>query len=385
MWPIDRERITQYLKEMVAIDSVNPGLIDGAVGEADMAAWLAQTCESLGLEVETDDTAPNRPNIIARWRGTGVGQSILLTGHTDVVGTEGMEIAPFEPTIADGKLYGRGAYDMKGGLASILGCVMALQANNFQPKGDIILGFVTDEEYISIGTEHMLKSVQADACILTEPSDRVVCIAHRGFAWLTITVDGHAAHGSQYEKGVDAIRYMGYVLELMRFMEESVFPSHEHPFLGRASVHGSLIEGGLGLSTYPDQCTLKIEHRLLPDEKPADILKLWQGSLAQISQDVPDFKATVSLDFARNGWEESPDSPIVQTMGQAYEKITGEKPLYEGMFGWLDSALIAEAGIPTVIFGARGAGAHAAVEYVQLEDVFICAEVMAEAVADWCG
>jgi len=382
-YPIDTALTTQYLQQMVQINSVNPGLAASGVGEGAIAEWLYQTCLALGLEVQFQETAPNRPNVIARWVGSGGGKSLLLTGHTDVVSVENMQSDPFDGRIENGRLYGRGSYDMKGGLASILGAVAALKAANFQPAGDIWLGFVTDEEYLSLGTDALVTAIQPDAAILTEPTDVQICVAHKGFAWLTLTTYGKATHGSRYTEGVDAITHMQYLLKMISTLEQKVFVDDLHPLLGRNSVHASLISGGLGLSTYPDQCRLQIEHRYLPDLGADEIIRLWQDEIDDLTKTIPDFKASVKLDFERPGYEIERDAPIVQTMHQAFREIMQTEPPYMGMYAWLDSAIMGRAGIPTVILGPGGAGMHAAVEYVHIHDVVACAAIIAQATADW--
>jgi acetylornithine deacetylase/succinyl-diaminopimelate desuccinylase family protein len=383
MWQIDTERTTHFLQEMVKIDSVNPGLVAGAKGEGAMAAWLEKTCCELGFTVELQETAPGRPNVIARWKGTGDGKSLLLTGHTDVVSGENMTRDPFEARIENGLLYGRGAQDMKGGLASILGAVTALKTGGFTPKGDIILGLVTDEEYLSIGTDALVKTVKADAAILTEPTGCEICIAHKGFAWLTLTTYGKAAHGSLYDDGVDAVAHMGHLLrELDTFNANAPY---KHPLLERASAHASFISGGLGLSTYPDECNLQIEHRMLPDDTPESVISYWEKAIERLSSEVPNFSATVKQDFYRPGYEIDKNAAIVQTMDATSRSLMGSEPSYMGMFGWLDSAILGSAGIPTVILGPGGAGMHGAVEYVILDDVMSVAAVIAEAAAAWTG
>ncbi len=382
-WTIDPDQITADLQALVRINSVNPGLVEGAPGEGEVANWLAETCRARGFEVQLQETAPGRPNVIARWSGSGGGRSLLLTGHTDVVSTENMQGNPFDARIEDGKLYGRGSYDMKGGLASILGAVGALKAGGFQPAGDLWLGFVTDEEYFSLGTDALVTAVHPDAAILTEPTGTRLCIAHKGFAWLTITTEGTAAHGSSYEEGVDAVAHMGRVLGELERLEHEVLPEREHPLLGRPSVHASLVKGGLGLTTYPDKCTLQIEHRLLPDESPDDLLTLWHSAMEYLAVSDHRFKASVQLDFERPGYEIERESPIVQTLEAAFNAVTGAAPEVMGQYGWLDSAILGGAGIPTVILGPGGEGAHSAVEYVILDEVFRCASIIAEAAANW--
>lgn len=385
MIAIDTPLTLAYLKGMVRIDSVNPGLVSGGAGEGEVAAWLHRTCRELGLDVQVQESAPGRPNVLACWPGSGRGKSLLLTGHTDVVGTENMVGDPFDARVENGRLYGRGALDMKGGLAAILSAVAALRSDGFHPAGDIWLGFVTDEEYLSVGMDALVQQIHTDAAILTEPTGMDICIAHKGFAWLTITTHGKAAHGSLYDTGVDAISHMGRVLNILDHFERETFPARQHDLLGRSSAHASTISGGLGLSTYPDRCTLQVEHRLLPDMTPDDLLSLWQKALAEITAANPQFQAEVKLDFARPGYEISRNAPVVQTLRHAYQSVMGTEPNYGGMYAWLDSAILADAGIPTVILGPGGEGMHAAVEYVRLEDVYRCAAVLAQTAALWTG
>ncbi len=385
MIAIDMPLTQAYLKGLVQIDSVNPGLVPGGAGEGEVAAWLARTCRELGLDVQLQETEAGRPNVLACWPGHGRGRSLLLTGHTDVVGTENMPGDPFDGRVEQGRLYGRGALDMKGGLAAILSAVAALRGDGFQPEGDIWLGFVTDEEYLSIGTDALVQQVHADAAILTEPTGLQVCVAHKGFAWLTITTHGLAAHGSLYEVGVDAVTHMGRVLNALEQLNREVFPRRAHPLLGRPSAHASLIRGGLGWSTYPDGCTLQVEHRLLPDEDGAAMVKLWEQVLGDLTAADPQFKAEVKLDFSRPGYEIERDAPVVGVLHQAHQTVIGVEPEYAGLYAWLDSAILGRAGIPTIIYGPGGEGMHAAVEYVELDDVYRCAAVLAETTRAWTG
>lgn len=381
---INQEKTTRYLQEMVKINSVNPDLYPGAPGEAEVVAWLADTCDALGLELDIQDTAPGRPNLIAKWRGLRPGKSLLLTGHTDTVSVENMHGNPFSGNVMGGRLYGRGSMDMKGGIAAILGAVDALIEDGFQPLNDVYLGFVTDEEYASIGMEALVKRIQPAAAILTEPTGMDICIAHKGFAWLTVTTSGEAAHGSLYDTGIDAIRMMGLVLGELQRLEREVYPADPpHELLGRSSVHASTITGGLGLSTYPDHCILRLEHRLLPHETGRMIVAEWEQAFDRIRKEEPAFDAIVDLDLWRPGYDISRQAPIVRTLHEAYVKILEAEPNYSGMRAWLDSAVLDVAGIPTVIFGPGGKGMHAAEEYVELADVFKCAAVIAEAIQQW--
>lgn len=383
---IDHQAITRILSDLVRIDSTNPDLVPGGAGEGQITTYLSGVCAQLGLETRLQAVVPpDRMNLIAHWRGNSGGRSLMICGHTDIVGVAGMTISPFEPLVQDGRLYGRGALDMKGGLASILGAIKAVKDANFEPAGDLVLAFVVDEEHASLGTQALVSEIGAEAAILVEPTGLEICIAHRGFAWFEITTYGRAEHGSLYDLGVDAISQMGKVLQVIQELEETIYPRKTHPLLERASIHASLIEGGLGLSTYPDRCSLKIEHRLLPGETATDILDFWHLRLAELSQQDGHFRADVRLLLERPAFESLPTAPIVTALEEALQHTTSIEPRISGILAWLDSAFLSEAGIDTVIFGPGGEGAHAAVEYVNLDEVFTCVQVLAELIVSWAN
>src|SRR5712691_5742855 len=237
---------TELLRQLVAINSINPDLVPDGPGEAEIARFVASWLESAGLEIELNEPEPGRPNVIGIVRGSGGGRSLILNAHMDTVGVAGME-RPHEPLITGNRLYGRGAYDMKGGLASIM--VAAARAKPLNLGGDVILTAVSDEEYASIGTASVVKRWRADAAIVTEPTGLDVCVAHKGFVWLELETVGVAAHGSRPELGVDAIAAMGGVLMGVKRLGAELESSWPHPLLGTGSVHASLIEGGQELSS----------------------------------------------------------------------------------------------------------------------------------------
>lgn len=382
---IDRNRLIALLAGLVRENSINPDLVAGAPGEGAIAAFLAEHCRRGGLEVEVREVAPARANVIARLRGRGTGPALLLNGHIDTVGVEGMTIDPFGAEIRDGRLYGRGAFDMKGGVAAMVEAAVAA-AERGAPSGDVILTIVADEEFASLGTQAVVRDgllAGVGAAIVTEPTGLDICVAHKGFAWFTVETTGRAAHGSRHERGVDAIAHMGRVLGGLERLEREVFPHRMHPLVGRPSVHASLIEGGIGLSTYPDRCRLEIERRTLPAETSDDVAAEIEALLAGLRGADPAFQASARLQMYRPGLEVSPDAPVVRAVGRAAERVLGRAPALVGEPAWLDSGLLAAAGIPTVIFGPRGEGAHAAVEWVDLNSVAAAAEVLAQVLIGW--
>src|SRR4051812_46316098 len=232
--------LSDLLSQLVAIDSINPHLIPGAAGEGEIAQFIAGWLERAGLEVSVDEVLPGRPNVTGIARGRGGGRSLLLNAHTDTVGVEGME-RPHEPRIEDGRLYGRGAYDMKAGLAAAM--LAAASANGL--AGDVIVTAVCDEEVAGAGTRAIVeRGPRPDAAIVTEPTEGAVAIAHKGFAGFEITTTGVAAHGSRPDLGKDAILGMAPVLAELSALDARLQSGPAHPLLGSASLHASLIEGG---------------------------------------------------------------------------------------------------------------------------------------------
>ena len=378
--------IVEMLQTLVRIPSVNPTLVPGGAGERDIAECLAAACSRLGLVVSQEEVAPGRPNVIAILPGAdpGRGRRLLLNGHTDTVGTGGMD-APFTPLLRGDRLYGRGSDDMKGGLAAMIGGVAAILEAGVRLQGDVLLTFVVDEEDASIGTAAVAQTYAADAAIVTESTGLRICLAHKGFAWVTITTEGRAAHGSDHAAGIDAIMHMGRVLSSLERLERDVLPRRAHSLLGRPSLHASTITGGEGPSTYPPTCRLLLERRMLPDETPEDVRAEMEMLLASLRGEDPRFRASAEVMLSRPGLEVNSDVPIARVLRGALTRCAGVEPQYIGQAMWYDAALLARAGIPTVIFGPAGSGAHGAVEYVDVPSVVTCAQVLAQTIVDFCG
>ena len=367
------DAVAELVAQLVAIDSINPDLVPDGAGEAAMGAFVATWLERAGLDVAVEDVVPGRPNVVARARGTGGGRSLLLNAHMDVVGVEGMA-DPFSPRIEGGRLYGRGGFDMKGGLAAIM--VAGARAAGAGLAGDVIVAAVSDEEYASIGCEALAQQVWADAAIVTEPTGLQVCVAHKGFLWLAVETTGVAAHGSRPDLGVDAIAAMGAVLTGIEGLAAELAAGRAHPLLGPGSVHASLIEGGRELSSYPDRCVLHLERRTIPGETRAQV----EGEIRAVAG-----AASVRTTFERAPFEVDRDAAVVEAVRRHAATLLGHDPAVIGHSGWMDAAVLAAAGIPTVVFGPDGAGAHAVEEWVDLASVATCADVLEAVARDFCG
>jgi len=373
-------------RDLVRADSRNPDLIAGAPGEGRAAAVLRAALEAWGFRVETHEAAPGRPNVVARvGGGSGGGRSLMLNGHLDTVGVEGMAHDAFAAELRDGRLYGRGAADMKGGVAAMCAAAARAAARGTL-AGEVIVAAVADEEFESVGTRALVAAgVRADAAVVTEPTRLALCPAHRGFAWLTVTVHGRAAHGSRYDLGVDAIRLAGLLLAELDLVERDVLPRRAHPLLGRASLHASLIEGGIGMSTYPDRCVLKLERRTVPGESAGDAAREVREACDRVRARRPEFEATVEPGFAQGPSDVAADAPVMRALAGALG-AAGESVRIEGMPAWTDAALLNEAGIPAVCFGPGDiALAHGAEEYVEVREIERATEVLERAIREWCG
>lgn len=374
--------VVDLLSSLVAIDSVNPALVPGGAGEARIADFIANWLKSAGIEVIINEPVEGRPNVVGIVRGTGGGRTLMLNAHTDTVGVTGMK-QPHQPVVKDGRLYGRGAFDMKGGLAAIL--LAAAAARRLHLRGDVILTAVVDEEHASLGTSSIIKRWHADGAILTEPTGLEICVAHKGFVWLEVETQGTSAHGSRPDLGIDAITKMGKVLVGLDRLGQSLHSGTRHPLLGTGSLHASLIRGGQELSSYPERCVLSVERRTLPGETAQSTANDITWICSQIHAEDPSFTAEVRVLMEQAPLEVSLHEPVVQIIHRQATRLLGHELAYTGFWGWMDSAILASAGIPAVIFGPGGSGAHAAVEWVDLASVEHCTNVLIATIEEFCN
>lgn len=390
---INERQLLQLLQDLIAIPSVNPSLSpDEGHGEAPVAAFCRDWLQARGVEAWLEEVEPGRPNCIGRVR-RGDGPTLILCGHLDTVATAGMTIPPFAGRFADGKVYGRGAVDMKGGVAACMAAAAALAAEPADPggqggpagwRGEVLLALVADEEYASIGAEHFVRRYSGDACILTEPTDGKLIVAHRGFVWANITVRGTAAHGSRWDLGVSAISKMGRVIAALDEYDRTVLRTRTAPLVGPASMHCAVIHGGTGLSTYADRCVLQVERRTLPGETLATVEAELRGLIERLRADDPELHADVEAFFSRPPMHCPETEPIVAVVSEAGAAVRGERPPVAGVPFWMDSAIFAAAGIPSVVIGPAGEGLHAAVEWVDFQSVVDTAKILRESALAFC-
>jgi acetylornithine deacetylase len=358
--------------ELVAIESVNPDLVATGSGEAKIAAFVASWLAAEGLTVQVVEPVPGRASVIGVLAGAGGGTSLMLNAHMDTVGAGGMKDA-FAPVVREGRVYGRGAYDMKGSLAAIM--IAAREAKKLKLHGDVIVAAVADEEVASVGTAAVLKRVEADAAIVTEPTEMRLCLAHKGFAWLEVETRGVAAHGSRPDLGVDAVGHMGRILTEVLELDRRLRSGRGHLLLGTGTIHASLIEGGQELSTYPARCVVKLERRTIPGEDGASALREIEEVISAARKEDPALEASARLLMERPPSQLGADSFVTEAVEKAATEELRRKPEVIGVAYWMDMALSNAVGIPTVAFGPSGEGAHADVEWVDLASLETCVQV----------
>jgi acetylornithine deacetylase len=380
---IDPEYTRATLQRLVQINSINPTLAPGAPGEREIASFIAASLTSIGLTAEILEPEPGRTTVLGTLAGTGGGRSLMLNAHCDTVDVQGMA-EPFSGALRDGKIYGRGSYDMKGSLAACMAAAKALVDSRVPLRGNVLVAAVADEEYGSLGTTDLIPRVRVDGAIVTEPTALEVCLAHKGYLWIEVEVLGRAAHGSKFDQGIDANMKMGAFLTGLAVLERDLRARTPHPLVGPPSLHAAMLNGGTGLSTYAASSRVQIERRTIPGETEAQAVAEIQA-IVDAAADDPEFRATVRPFFVRNPFEIAPGARIVQAVDRACESVRGRAPAHFGDTPWMDAALLQEAGIETVVCGATGGGAHADVEWVELDSVIQLARILAQAAVDYCG
>jgi acetylornithine deacetylase len=261
----------------------------------------------------------------------------------------------------------------------------ALQDAGVTLRGDVIVAAVADEEYGSLGTTDVLQHIRPDGAIVTEPTALAVCLAHKGYLWIEVRTEGRAAHGSRFQEGIDANLRMGRFLSRLEGLERALRARAPHPLVGPPSLHAARLEGGTGLSTYAAECRLHIERRTVPGETEAAVMEEIRAILNDLRKEDPGYAASARAFFVREPFEVSRDATVVGALAQCVQAVTDEEPRFVGDTPWMDSALLAAAGVETVVFGPAGAGAHAKEEWVDIASMARCAEVLARSAVEYCA
>ena len=361
------------LAELVAIDSVNSDLVPGAAGETAIVDWCTGWLTQHGFEVTRLEGRTGHPSIIAFARGRGGGPALLLNAHLDTVGVESYVGDPFSAHREGDRLFGRGAFDTKSGVAAVM-VAAARAVADLSLRGDVVLALVADEEFGSTGTvETLAHLVERDivpaAGLVIEPSALELTVAHRGFAWFEVVFTGLAAHGSMPEQGVDALAAASAFLrglDEVRARLQNVAP---HPLLGHGTVRVSTINGGTDAATVADRCVITVERRTLPDDDLDEVEHELHELVERAARSVSGASGALRRLVARAAFEAPSDSAIVEIVAQQVTQVRGAPARRRGEPFWTDARLVHEAGIPCVVIGADGGGAHADVEWASVASV----------------
>ncbi len=367
---VDGDAITMT-RLLVSVPSVNPSLAPEGHGEGQIAAVTAELLRRWGFQVETWEPAPGRPNVVGRLQGSG--PTLLLNGHLDTVGVNGMTIDPFDPVFENGRIWGRGSCDMKGGVAAAL--VAARELSRSGPRPNLIVALTSDEEHASVGMAALVSrpELQADFAVVCEPTSLDLMPAHKGFVWVRALFRGRAAHGSRPEVGIDAIRHAGLYLTELDALSAELRTRATHPLLGHGSFHAGTISGGTAESVYPDLCELLLERRTLPGESSTSVMSDFDSVLRSLQNDCPELDATLEMTLERPGTEVAADDPYVLALVEAARAV-GASCTVQGMSAWVDAAFLNEAGIPAVCFGPGSIEqAHTQDEWIDAGEIEQCA------------
>ena len=378
------DEVLDYTKALIAAPSENPGGTEDAA--ADVAAEILRDLDADVDVVRSDD---GRPSLVARV-GSGERPVLAWNGHLDTVPAgdpETWSSDPFHAHVADGRLVGRGACDMKGPIASALAAVAAVRRAGQRLAGTLELHLVADEELAGIHGTRVLRDrglLTQDAAVVGEPTELRVALAERGGAWVTAVARGKAAHGSQPHLGVNAIVSMSrFVLRL-----PEVLPERVHPLVGRPTVNVALVAGGSAPNVVPDRCEAEIDRRILPGEDdPEDVLAPFRALIADLREDDPAVDLDVSIREWTEAAETSGDTGIAGVTRDAVAAETGAAPPFVGFTGITDARFyINDARIPTVIVGPGSLSvAHTADESVGVDELLAAARVYARIFSGFLG
>ena len=365
------DAVVDLTRQLVAFDSVNPGLVPGAVGEGPVARFLADRLSGSGFEVRLvpAPSDPRRVSVVAVRDGDRPGRTVVLNGHLDTVGVDGMA-EPFSARIDGMRMLGRGTSDMKGGVAGLV--VAAEQLVAAGVRGRLVLALVADEEDASLGTAGVLEAlgdVPMDVCLVAEPTWLNLAVAHRGYAVIKVGLHGRAAHSSQPEQGVDVLAPLGALLVAVGERDRALRRASPHPLLAHGSLLPTVAHGGSAPFTVAARAEALIERRTLPGEDAAAALSEVRDLVGAVTAGTPGLGSTAELVLARDAWQADalgPAAELMDLLADALPAAGAARPARTGAPYWMESALWQASGVPAVVCGPAGGGLHAVDEWVDL-------------------
>ncbi len=352
--------------------------------------FLKPILSKMGFRVRPCISPKGRWNLIAQKRWGRGGRSLIFNGHLDVVPAgdpSKWEHPPFGGKLSQGRVYGRGASDMKGGVASFLHAVSMLERSGLSlNRGSLILHLVSDEEshgHQGMGFLAQKGRIKGDAVIVGEPTNLDLVIAQKGALWLRITSYGKSAHGSRPQQGINAIEMMMPLIERLN----SIPPLKEHPLLGKPTINIGTIQGGTKINVVPDRCEIEVDRRLLPDEKKDEVLKEIKEAIESVKAQNPLSQFEIEeIDYAEPS-EIGPEEEIVRMGFEACSEVRGESPKVRGFSGFTDGRFyVNQFRIPTLIFGPGETDqSHTTNESVGVDHLIQAARIYARIILKFIG
>jgi acetylornithine deacetylase len=367
----------RLLQDLVRLPSVNPmgrAVSGDMFFEHRVTAFLERFFVDLGVPYKRSLVAPLRDNITARFESPGAGQTLLFEVHQDTVPVDGMTIDPFAGEVRDGKLFGRGACDVKGGMAAMLAAFARLVREKPAGAANVLLACTVDEEHTFLGVQELMKEgVRADFAVVAEPTRLQVVDAHKGVVRWKVRTEGRACHSSRPDQGINAVYRMARVLPVIEDYCDRLMKTANHPRLGPPTLSVGRIEGGVSVNTVPDGCVIEIDRRLLPGE---DAQRAWQEFRDQLAANSPIPVVCDPVWMACPALQELPAPELRERFGNAIDAVVGRHKVLAVPFG-TDASSIAEAGIPAVVFGPGDiAQAHTKDEWIELNQIDQAAEIL---------
>lgn len=360
--------VIQTLAQLVRINSVNSSYAGGP-GERELGTWVRRFFEERRFEVTEQEVFPGRSNVIVRLPGRNAARRVILEAHLDTVSVQGMTIPPFEPRVEEGRLFGRGSCDTKGGLAAMMHAVLAVRDSGTVPPCEVWLAAVVDEEFSFRGVVKLCEGLTAHAAIVAEPTSLRAVIAHKGVLRWRIVVRGRAAHSSKPHLGINAIEHMARLVLALE-QDSRTLATRVHPLLGPGTCNVGVIRGGVQVNFVPDECAIEIDRRLLPGEKADAVLAHYQGVLDSLRAQHSGFDAVMETPMLVDEALETPaDSRAAQLAGALLGEMHLDPTLCGVPFA-CDASKLARQGVPSFVFGPGSIDrAHTAAEYVEIDEV----------------
>ncbi|GAB6085964.1 M20 family metallopeptidase [Alkaliphilus crotonatoxidans] len=362
--------------------------------ERDVAHYIYQYCIQQGLEAALVSVDGERCNVMVYLRGDGTGKNLLLNGHTDTVPPYHMTIDPFKAEIKDGCIWGRGAVDMKGPIASMLMTMVAIKRAGIKLKGDVIFTGVIGEEERSEGSEYLIQSgIKAHGAVVGEPSDYEYALGHRGLEWLEIIIKGRAAHGGVPHLGVNAIEKAATLIHRIKGELYPRLQGRYNEYMGPSVMNFGVIQGGTQPSSVADECRIQIDRRYIPGENVQTVIQEYEDIINSIKAEDPDFEAEIRrmpnnmLTLDHLYLITSPGEPIARAVKEAIQSVIGREPDITRQRGWTDAALLSNFGkIPTVVYGPGKIGySHTKDERIAISELVDAVEIYGKIIQNFCG